>query len=510
MSETSSTTRRVISFYDWYDVWAGGATFREGVAHAPTAPVGVRLAIQTSTPSEAFFRRDMPWERGSLNHQMLIHEGGRYRMWYRCSPVLDQSVSFMCYAESRDGFQWTRPFLNMVEFDGSTNNNILFSADWFGLQSVFIDPNGLPQERYKSIAPTTELFRDGKRVPYEKKTKRDIRELRRAMELEGFKIEDIHKAAHTGRHLLEGAVSPDGIHWRILDRPLRIMDVPPDTQNIATYDPQSRRYVAYLRGHMGRRRTVTRMEGERFADLPAPAQTLLTDPANPPDEDIYTNAYCREPRDVGVPRHLMFPAIYHRAQSTVDVQLATSRDGVVWTRVERKAIIGRTSDAPDQPYGTIYAAPNLVTLGSEHWALPYRVNKHRHNEFSEKTFSTPEPDGEYRWAVWPRERLAGLVADKEGAVGIVSEPCHASEVRINFRSEPDGWIKLALIRSPSRSGDAYAEFANFTMACCDPLVGDHLEARATWRGNSNISSLKGEEIGLWIQMCKATLFSITI
>ncbi len=32
----------------------------------------------------------------------------------------------------------------------------------------------------------------------------------------------------------------------------------------------------------------------------------------------------------------MFPAMYHRWTATVDVQLATSRDGLLWSRPERK------------------------------------------------------------------------------------------------------------------------------------------------------------------------------
>ena len=79
-----------------------------------------------------------------------------------------------------------------------------------------------------------------------------------------------HHRGHLGRlllavGLLRGAISPDGKTWTFLDEPL--LDVGRsglDSQNIAAYDPDAGRYVAYLRGHQDRRRIVRRSEGNAF------------------------------------------------------------------------------------------------------------------------------------------------------------------------------------------------------------------------------------------------------
>ena len=62
-----------------------------------------------------------------------------------------------CYAESRDGINWVRPNLGMVEFEGSKNNNILLCYDtphWSSNFFAFKDdnPSCPPDERYKAIS----------------------------------------------------------------------------------------------------------------------------------------------------------------------------------------------------------------------------------------------------------------------------------------------------------------------------------------------------------------------
>lgn len=61
----------------------------------------------------------------------VIKTGDTFRMWYLGMHETEnkggQAPGWwrpMCYAESKDGVQWTKPELGLVEFNGSTKNNI--------------------------------------------------------------------------------------------------------------------------------------------------------------------------------------------------------------------------------------------------------------------------------------------------------------------------------------------------------------------------------------------------
>ncbi|MDE0401471.1 MAG: hypothetical protein OXL96_27050, partial [Candidatus Poribacteria bacterium] len=66
---------------------------------------------------------DQPWDANSAQPGRVIYDEntGRFRMYYRAWTG-DQT--FFCALDSDDGLNWERPVLELVEFDGSTRNNI--------------------------------------------------------------------------------------------------------------------------------------------------------------------------------------------------------------------------------------------------------------------------------------------------------------------------------------------------------------------------------------------------
>ena len=104
----------------------------------------------------AVLRADRPWDRFALGWYSIVDDGGTYRMWYYgaerdprpthiegearplghltgyVAPAGTARESLpvpgryrLCYAESRDGLEWEKPELGLVEFDGSKRNNIV-------------------------------------------------------------------------------------------------------------------------------------------------------------------------------------------------------------------------------------------------------------------------------------------------------------------------------------------------------------------------------------------------
>ena len=366
---------------------------KDGTIWSQEPPTGVKISIEQARKSDIFLSAERPWEEdANLRIVTMMRDGGRYRLWYSSSKMLDVAESYVCYAESDDGFSWQRSDLNQTEYEGSTKNNIVCRGHDHHLGAVFVDPTAPEAERYKAIAGGALYFKDGEPAP--DMDGKEFRELLIAMDLGGVSPEERRKKIDM-RQNVKASVSPDGIHWTNLDEP--ILDVGAtqlDTHNLCVYDPYNEKYVAYLRGNIERRRLVRRAEGSDFRHLEQPRPCLMCDPLDSMGDDIYNPCYSLYPD-----RHLylMFPSFYHRIPSTVDVYLAVSRDSYIWNRPARVPIIDRNYEGGE--YGAVYAAPNLVDTGSGDISLAVR--------------------GTRAQARLPRSRhaLSGRLRDSLGTVG---------------------------------------------------------------------------------------------
>ena len=163
---------------------------------------------------------EMPWEQACVwwHNTVLIDDDGVIRLYY-CAIGPDQRFR-LCLATSTDGVAFERPSLGVVEFEGSTDNNIVFEPDpgshYAG--TVFIDPTAPEAERYK-------LITDG-----------EIME---------------HADGVPGYKTIRGAFSADGIHWEYYPQD-SIMPWYTDTQNVAMWDDRVGKYAVsytHLRAH---------------------------------------------------------------------------------------------------------------------------------------------------------------------------------------------------------------------------------------------------------------------
>jgi hypothetical protein len=89
----------------------------------------------------------------------VIKVGDVYRMWY-CAVSAEEreehvgstsSLWRVAYAESTDGVTWTKPNLGLVEFRGSTDNNLVRMDPPIGVLNlkVLYEPDDHPSRRYK-------------------------------------------------------------------------------------------------------------------------------------------------------------------------------------------------------------------------------------------------------------------------------------------------------------------------------------------------------------------------
>ncbi len=93
-------------FLDWYGIWASHRKLEDdGTVWSQDPPQGIELAPELAHKSAVFFHKERPWEQGANLHiNAMLHEKGCYRLWYGVQRLDDIARTYICYAESDDGF----------------------------------------------------------------------------------------------------------------------------------------------------------------------------------------------------------------------------------------------------------------------------------------------------------------------------------------------------------------------------------------------------------------------
>jgi hypothetical protein len=205
-----------------------------------------RLVLGTveKDPRNPLFVEDRTWEvRFDNLYANVVFDDAeqRYRCWYNpfivdeatttTPPEARPTTSFrerlqgmrremgVCYAESRDGIVWEKPALGIVEFDGSTANNlVLRQSPGAGIMHDPRDPD--PARRYKLLMQ------------------------------KGFMTNGT-------------ATSPDGLHWSAVQARPEI-EARADTHNNVLWDDRSGTYVGITRLWEEGQRIVGRTESPDF------------------------------------------------------------------------------------------------------------------------------------------------------------------------------------------------------------------------------------------------------
>ena len=293
--------------------------------NARLTPVAVEKESQNPLLVE-----DRPWEvRFDNTYPNVLREpDGLWRMWYNPFIIDDVTVSTpadvkarspyrpredqremgVCYAESSDGIAWTKPELGLVEFNGSTANNLVM-RDMHGggvmRDGVELDPD----RRYKSL-------------------------------------------------LQEGAASsPDGFHWTRIEA--HGIGAVGDTHNNVIRHTTSGNLVGFTRLWDGGQRVVGRTETADFERW-SPAEPIMQALPDEPHRQTYTLIpFAVHSVYVG------FVMILDTETDVVDCELAWSPDTVEWHRIAPgEPIIPRGSEGSFD-WGCVYAAACPVPDGGD-------------------------------------------------------------------------------------------------------------------------------------------------
>jgi len=165
------------------------------------------------------------------------------------------------------------------------------------------------------------------------------------------------------------------------------------------------------------------------------------------------------------------------------VELAVSRNGRHWHFFATNWYIP-TGSADEE-----LAMYGLIRRGNQIWQYVDEGGAH----------GGDAPRQYYRYT----QRLDGFVSlDAGSKIGTATTlPLKFKGNRLVLNIKADGWAKVAL------TGQTGTELPGFALDDCDTIKADSTAHQVTWRGNADLSSLRGKIVRLKFQMQNAKLFA---
>lgn len=487
-----------VLFTDYRDIETGDLGWFDAAGNVlPTAgPPGEPIAAQARvgmTPWGVRLEVVKPKIEGPISNGppgRALFDGEVFRCWTmsgRFAPGKDlgsysveQPLSLAVHShESRDGYDWKHngscdiPVGEVTAFDGF---------------HFFIDPNGKAEERYKGIfnAGVIDGSKDGAQL------------WKQYAKLHPIYRHPLISAARPC--ILYGLVSPDGINWKRIEKPL-MMHLG-DTDNTVYFDPWLGKYVLYTRQYWFRRRMIARAVSDDFRTW-SPAEPIIwPELSDPLSHDIYLNCRTSYP---GLPsHHLMFPMIYRRLDQTAEIHVYSSIDGRMWHRMPGGPIL-ESGELGGQRVEFMNVSGELMPLKSDRVAIWYQGTSTPH-KYPRWTGDAKQTAG---WAWWQRGRLGAVVADELGEFYTFKAPILGRQLRLNADIARAGEIRVGLA-SKAGSGpmeDVIIEEKDRSADLCDPISGDSGAHVVSWKGQSDIGRGPNDAgYSLHFKLRKARLF----
>jgi hypothetical protein len=411
---------------------------------------GVRLVLHEPRRAEIVLKLDAPWEGPTCAYFTVFQDGPLYRMYYRGRSVGSDEIT--CYAESKDGIHWTKPELGLIEYEGSTKNNIILK--------------GPGRKGTHNFTP----FKDTR---------------------PGVPSDQQYKALGGGP--LYAYTSADAIRWRLLAEQPVLTKGAFDSQNLAFWDPNKKRYVAYYRIFLNKIRAVATAESDDF---------LKWDEARPIDlgkaaeEHFYTNAtlsYFRAPH-----YYFAFPSRFqpqrkrladHPVAGISDAVFLTSRDGVRFERTFAEALVRPGPDPKNWGDRSNMVAWGLVPTGPDEMSI-YFTQHYR------------QPTNHLRRGVF---RLDGIASASGGAAGgeLLTRPLRFTGKRLllNYATSAAGSIQVELQDAAGKP------LPGFSLTDARELFGDSLSEACAWKAGADVGAIAGTAVRLRFVLKDADLFS---
>lgn len=431
---------------------------------------GTALELHKPIPREVVIVFDKPWEGTVSAYATVFPDDGLFRMYYRgmqYNPATKEfSQQYVCYAESRDGVEWTRPELGIIDCDGSKANNIVWFSTGAHNFAPFKDanPNCKPEAKYKALASGEDHAR---LLPFQ---------------------------------------SADAIHWSLIqDQPV-ITKGAFDSQNIGFWDTFRGHYVEFHRGFDAGIRDIMTSTSDDFLHWTDPQYLNYGDA---PKEHLYTNAitaYARAPHIFfGFPKRFMPDRDGHVNGDTgiSDGVFMTSRDGQVWHRWEEALVrpgfqksrwVNRnnmTAWGILQTKSTIPNTPDELSIYSSegYYVGPCQLRRYTIRLDGFVSVNAPGKGGEFTTKPFT---FAGTAASGQPEAALY----------LNVSTSAAGSVRCGIL------DEAGAAIPGFAVEDCDEIYGDEIERPVKWHDNAELKTLAGKPVRLRFVMKDADIYAL--
>lgn len=451
---------------------------------------------------------------------MYDDEDKLFKMWARAGSdwktgYVEDNAAYMLYFTSKDGVHWDKPDLGVMDVAGRRDHNIVFTSD---LVPQSVTPLSYGPKKF--VVPSTAMTPQGKKAFFWSVNKhphpRDASE-----KFIGLAIVQDHRR---GAHIV---TSPDGIHWSCASAPF--WQTPHDVSSKGDdclmhilYDEAKRKWTLYRRiipefsermvadesdrerpGADRYYRSYAYAESDDLREWKNHQFILSMDADDPPDTELYQFA-CHKFGETYVGYMSVF---YLRRPEPIDVHLATSRDGIHFTRVCRgKPYI------PSGPLGyydvmaMACSQPRPVVVDDTVYFY-YAALNFPHNVDMASTDPAVLKSGA-ALATFKRDRFASLeTSDLDaGPCRVITKPFTIQHSKLFLNAST--WMKGS-IRVEALTPD-WQPIPGFAEPEAQEIRGDALDHPVRWKDNADVSRLVGKQIRLKCYMTRARIHALTL
>jgi hypothetical protein len=443
-------------------------------------------------PGNPVLSRTASWESPlAIIYGSVIRDGKEFKMWYLSRNQSGYGVS---YATSEDGIRWNKPRLDLTLVDGE-RSNVLFNK-----QTIWTGAEGLPYFQ--------ELFgvqRDDREPDPARRYKMGVLDI--DWKYDGPDGLPGHKGQRRG---LGVAGSPDGIHWKLIESWASTAILDGGTHWM--FDPARDKYVLYGRTtkelpevkaawstnegfqtwYAGR--AVARLESADFVKWdftrPLTAPVVMTaDLQDPPITEIYSlKVFPYEGIYIGLVQ------VLHSAPEagTLDVQLAVSRDSILFTRAGDRGTFIPLGPAGSWDRFNLSVANNDPIVAGDELRFYYSGRLYRHAPYSGPDKGVDRSS--IGFATIKRDRFVALEASFDGGE-IVTQPVKLKGPTLHLNAKCDfGEIVVEMLEAGGK-----------VLGRSTPIQRDELDIPLKW---SSEVEPPGGPVTLRIKLKNARLFAL--
>lgn len=456
----------------------------------------IRLKMHSPTRKNPALVCDAPWEGEHSGYGQIIHDGEKYRLYYRGAGANDGpwqlengSHSLWCVAFSNDGKHFEKPNLGIYEYNGNKDNNIIFMNGETDNFAIMLDtnPNCPPSEKYKAVS--------------------------------GHQISD-EKYIYS----LKTYASADGIHFEETGMILEGKGTF-DSMNIPLWDEKLNKYCIYMRDYHPTNpdykieyeneshvRDIRVTYSDDFVNWSDP---VLIDYGDKTEFQLYTNGimkYYRSDVYLGTPtryidrsldkinykhlpdlhgyRELMGQKQRRSSIAITDTLLMTSKDGVNFNRTREAFFTPGIENGENWVYGDCYFAHDIVQTASDFYGEPDEMSLYVGKGYRSRPVSferyTLRLDGFFSWR-----------ADYEEGEAITKPiTIESDHISVNFSTSALGYLKIELLNENCNVIEGYNSGRLFGDSVSRPIEFEN-----------PLGALTGQKVRLKITMKDADFYS---